>query len=35
MIQWLADNHLEALRPEVSASARELDDAMVDVTMTR
>ena len=35
MIQWLADDHLKALRPEVSASARGLDDAMVDVTMTR
>ena len=33
MIQWLVDNHLEVLRPEVSAS--RLDDAMVDVTMTR
>ena len=35
IIQWLADDQLDALRSEVSAAARGLDDAMVDVTMTR
>ena len=28
MIQWLADDQLDALRSEVSAAARGLDDAM-------
>ena len=29
MTQWLEDNQLDALRPEVSALAQGLDDAIV------
>ena len=29
MIQWLVDNHLEALQPKISALAQRLNDAMI------